>query len=110
MTVEYVKFERKMELTPEFSTDYDYGDERQVMYVFDIPEEHENDFKLFLQGKYKEFSELLKQKILKFWDIKSTEDIMYTILYAGIALDEDGKAIEYWPKPVLTREIYMNPN
>ena len=37
MTVDYVKFERKIELMSEFNTDYDYGDERQTMYVFDVP-------------------------------------------------------------------------
>jgi hypothetical protein len=117
MSVEYVKFERKMELMPTFDTDYDYGDERQVMYLLDIPDEHNEDFKLFLEGKYSQFSEELKTKILKFWDIKDTESIFYGVLYANDAAKEnsvtkayDSSPDEYWPKPVLSREIYMNPN
>jgi hypothetical protein len=108
MTIEYVKFERKIELIPTFSTDYDYGDERQVMYVFDVPIEHKNDFNLFLEGKYSEFSEDLKQKILKFWDIKGTDNSLYRELYAS-SLTEDSKLQIELPKPVLSREIYMNP-
>lgn len=110
MSVEYVKFERKMELMPTFTTDYDYSDERQVMYVLDIPDEHKNDFSLFVEGRYKEFSENLKLKILKFWDIKGTDNALYNVLYAGIALKDSETSEEYWPKPVLSREIYMNPN
>jgi len=109
MSVEYVKFERKMELMPAFSTDYDYGDERQVMYVLDVPEEHKSDFQLFINGEYTKFSDNLKLKILKFWDIKGTENSLYNVLYAG-AVPKDSSPDEYWPKPVLSREIYMNPN
>ena len=117
MSVEYVKFERKMELTSGFSTDYDYGDERQVMYVLDIPSEHDYDFARFLEGKYSLFSDDYKKKILKFWDIKDTESVFYGALYANDAAKEnsvtkayDSATGEYWPKPVLSREIYMNPN
>jgi hypothetical protein len=91
MSVEYIKFERKIELISEFSDDYDYGDERQVMYVFNVPEEHENDFKLFTDGKLSEFSDELKNKIKAFWGIKDDEP-------------------ELLPELVLSREIYMNPN
>jgi hypothetical protein len=93
MTVEYVKFERKIELMSEFNIDYDYGDERQVMYVLDIPAQHQKDFELFLLGEYTQFSDELKEKILKFWDTKDDEILG-----------------ENWPKPVLSREIYMSPS
>lgn len=117
MTVEYVKFERKIEAMPGFNTDYDYGDERQVMFVFDIPDEHKNDFQLFLAGEYSQFSDSLKEKIVKFWDIKDEESVFYGIIYPNDAVKErsesesfDTALGEYWPKPVLSREIYMNPN
>jgi hypothetical protein len=102
MSVEYVKFERKIELMPTFSTDYDYGDERQVMYIFDIPTEFEKDFQYFLTGEYNKFSEDLKNKVIKFWDITDKE--------SAIKKAFDSETDEYWPKPVLSREIYMNPN
>ena len=119
MTVEYIKFERKIELCPEFNTDYDYGDERQVMYVLDIPDEHVEDFKRFLKGEYSKFSDELKAKIVSFWGLKEKdeEEVFYGILYANdtakenfLALKFDSADGEYWPKPVLNREIYMNPN
>lgn len=117
MSVEYVKFERKIESIPEFSTDYDYADERQVVYVFDIPEEHKEDFQSFLKGEYSKFSNELKIKILKFWGLKDSEGLIYGALYANEAakenliLDNDTCAPgEYWQKPVLEREIYMYPN
>lgn len=119
LTVEYVKFERKIELMSEFNTDYDYGDERQVMYVLDIPENHIEDFKHFLKGEYSQFSDELKTKILKFWDVKKEDydKLFYGVLYANDAArnnilfnEIDSAEGEYWPKPVLTREIYMNPN
>jgi hypothetical protein len=116
MSIEYVKFERKMELMSEFDTDYDYGDERQVMYVLNIPEEHTEDLQHFLKGEYSQFSDELKVKILKFWGIKNEETLFYGTLYANNAAKEnllvnsfDNAPDEYWPKPVLSREIYMNP-
>lgn len=118
MTVDFTKFERKLELIPEFNTDYDYGNDRKVMYVFDIPSEHEGDFKHFLNGEYSKFSDEYKQKIIKFWNIKDESSNFYGVLYANDAAKDyikfkesdtyvDG---EYWPKPVQTKEIYMYPN
>lgn len=118
MTVEYVKFERKMEMLPDFNTDYDYGDERQVMYVLDIPEQFQKDFELFLLGEYSKFSNEYKLQILKFWDEKDDKSVFFGVLYANDAarenvsiFDTDSCASgELWRKPVLSREIYMNPN
>jgi hypothetical protein len=117
MTVDYVKFERKLELMSEFDTDYDYSEDRQVMYVMNIPSEHAEDFKLFLEGKYSKFSDGLKAKIIKFWNLKDTESLFYGALYANEAAkknllseSKDKTKGEYWDKPVLTREIYTNPS
>jgi hypothetical protein len=115
-TVEYIKFERKVELTPWYNSDYDYGDENQVIYVFDVPTEFLADFQLFQEGKYSQFSNELKIIIRDFWDLKE-EDELLDILYTNstakekLSLNEtDNTPGEYWPKPILSREIYMNPN
>lgn len=117
MNHDYIKFERKLELIPEFCEDYDYSSERQVMYVFDIPEEHVEDFKLFLEGKYSKFSDSLKEKITAFWGAKRSDSVLYGAVYANDAAKEfaekndfDTEDGEFWRKPVLSREIYMSPN
>jgi len=120
MTVQFVKFERSLELIPEFNTDYDYSGEQQVMYVFDVPEEHIDDYQLFLDGKYSEFSESLKEKILKFWGFKEGS-LFHSILYKTERVLEYWKDQnvdyrlnaaegEYWPKPVQMKENFMNPD
>jgi hypothetical protein len=120
MTVKFVQFERSLELMSSYNTDYDYADEHQVMYVFDVPEEHEHDFRLFLEGKYSEFSETLKDKILKFWGFKEGS-LFHSLLYktdrvlqhwAEQETDYTLTATEgeYWPKPVLSKETFMNPD
>src|SRR5690554_2206990 len=38
-----------------------------VIYVFKFPEEHLDDYFLFLEGKYSQLSKLSKTAILKFW-------------------------------------------
>ncbi len=37
-----------------------------VFIIFDIPEEHKEDYNKFLKGEYSKFSVVLKDKILKF--------------------------------------------
>lgn len=122
MTINYVKFERKLELLSEFKTDYDYGDERQTMYVFNIPDAHLKDFSLFLEGRYTKISPSLKSKILKFWDMKSDMNhLIYSVLHGTNYIKSywshknfDYKLIsapgEYWAKPLLEKEIFYNPH
>lgn len=93
ISAEFIKTENALMLIPEFSTDYDYSDERQVMYTFDIPEIYKADFDLFIAGDYANLSDELKKNIDLFWGKG-----------VGKFIDD-----EHWPKPVLTREIYMNP-
>lgn len=93
MNPDFVRFEHKIELIPEYSTDFDYADEHEVMYVFNIPNEHKEDFEKFLNGDFNSFSDTLKTKIRTFWG-KDLGDFL------GME----------WPKPVLTKEIYMNPS
>lgn len=42
-----------------------------TLVYFKIPEEHLNDIKLFIQGKYSELSEKLKKKILLFYSLST---------------------------------------
>lgn len=120
MTNQFVKFERSLELLSNYNTDYDYAEKHQVMYVFDIPEEHKTDYQLFLEGKYSKLSELLKNKILKFWGFKEG-GLFHSLLYKtekilnhwdnlGIDYTLVASEDEYWPKPVLIKEIFMNPD
>lgn len=120
MTTQFVKFERSLELISNYKTDYDYADEHQVMYVFDVPEEYDYDFARFLEGKYSLFSDVYKQKILKFWGFKEGS-LFYSLLYKTDKVlkywgDQETDYTltategEYWPKPVLVQENYMNPD
>lgn len=120
MTVQFVKFERSLELMSGYNTDYDYADEHQVLYVFDVPEEHLKDYQLFLEGKYSQFSESLKSKILKFWNFKEGS-LFYSLLYKTDKVlqywsDQETDYTltategEYWPKPVSMQENFMNPD
>jgi len=122
MSVEYVKFERKIELMSEFRTDYDYGDERQVMYVLEIPEKHLNDVAIFIEGKYSKLSPLLISKILKFWDNKPEMKLMLKNILNGdnynskywekIKSHYNSTSVdgEYWPRPLMEKEIFNNPS
>jgi len=120
MTVQFVKFERSLELIPEYKTDYDYADERQVMYVFNVPEEHEYDFEKFLEGKYSLFSDSYKEKILKFWGFKEGS-LFHSLLYKTERIIDHWRSLdtdytvtaaegEYWPKPVMLKENFMYPD
>lgn len=120
MTMTFVKFERSLELIPEYIADYDYADEHWVMYVFDVPEEHKEDFGLFLEGRYSEFSEVLKRKILNFWG-QEEGSIFHSILYKTdeVLRHWEKEEVDYtltstegefWPRPVLSNEKFMIPN
>ena len=120
MSIDFIKFERSLELMSQYETDYDYSDEHQVMFVFNVPEEHEEDYQLFLQGRYSQFSEYLKQKILAFWQFDENS-LFYSILYKTEKInkyweesEEDREDVciegEYWYRPVLIKENFMYPD
>jgi hypothetical protein len=89
------------------------------MYVFNVPEEWDYDFARFLEGKYSLFSEKYKQQILKFWGFKEGS-VFHSMLYKtervlkywedqGTDYTLTASEGEYWPKPVLMQETFMNP-
>jgi hypothetical protein len=53
---------------------------RTVMYVFEVPNKHRDDYKLFLLGKYSKISERYKNRILEF-HIMSKTGVIGEILY-----------------------------
>lgn len=95
-------------------------DEIIHFYVYSLPKEFEEDYTLFLLGKYSSFTESAKQKILNFWN--SNEDsLLYGALYKtgetikkfykenfDTKIDDtwsNGES-EWWPEPILRKEIY----
>jgi hypothetical protein len=98
----------------DYNSDYDYSDNRQVMHIFKIPEEHSTDFLLFKSGDYTKFSEKLKQKILLFWKVENQveNNTLRDILYGIGMVDDDMKEVvndgQVWPKPIMNEEIYKS--
>jgi len=119
MSLSFIKFERALELHPYYEKDYDYAEEQQVAFVFEVPEEYQNDYELFKEGQYSQFSDEYKQQILDFWGLKGTNNIFYGLLnvtdyikdYWGA--DEEAKKtfaeFEFWPKPVILNETFVLP-
>jgi hypothetical protein len=103
--VKFVKFERSLELIPEYQTDYDYSNENQVMFVYNIPEQFTDDFEHFKLGNFHLFSDEYKQQILKFWGIEKTNSFFYKTLYpeTEVALIENPINLdsEYYTSPQL---------
>ena len=50
------------------------------MYIFDVPDEYQEDFLSYIKGMYSKLSEELKVKILDFHSMKKNHEI-YGILY-----------------------------
>lgn len=63
-----------------YNTEYKL-DNKTWMYVFDIPEHFNNDYVLFCQGKYSEFSNEYKQQITKFLSKPIQNQQVYKILF-----------------------------
>lgn len=102
MDINFIKFERSLELVPEYHLDYDYGNENQVMFVFNIPEGQEENFKHFKAGNFHLFSDDYKQQVLKFWGIEKGDNPFSNILYPQ---DEEVKS-----EPIdLDKETYSDP-
>jgi hypothetical protein len=72
-------FEKTVSAHPYYEAEYE-PDGYHVNYVFSIPKEYEEDYKLFIDGRYSEFSDDYKKQILKFHSFKkdgSTGGILY---------------------------------
>ncbi len=114
-TVKFIQFERELLIMKDIVADYDYDSNGTVMYVFKIPDEHQNDYVKFLQGRYSEFSIMYKLTIMKFWNLDDTA-LLSSILFRSNpiktwwirkGMKPRGCADnEYWPKPLIGNEVY----
>ena len=114
--VNYIKFEKRLELIPQHISDYDYDDTGSVMHVFDVPEKWQSEYKHFLKGYYSKFGNEYKAQMLKFWGL-GVNNILFSLLYKTNKIKEywekkekDPKDFsaesEYWHKPDMNVEIY----
>lgn len=62
---DFLQFEKKLTLHPMYCTFYD-PDKYHVMFVFNVPKEHQKDYDTFKQSKYSQLSEPYKRRIIKF--------------------------------------------
>lgn len=95
----------------------DVGDNK-VGYLFNIPEKHIEDVKLFKEGKYSQLSEDAKQAVLSGWDVLDDNNPLYGVLYlmdAGkrynqeeVGEDSEVAEGEYWKKPDLSKEYFSS--
>lgn len=88
---------------------YEKGD--LFIHVFSIPEEFIEDYYKFLSGKYSEFSEQTKQRILSFWD-EDDDSLLHGILYkTKVAKDYwEEKYSENTDKWSNEAELWIEPN
>lgn len=95
----------------------DVGDNK-IGYLFNVPEKHIEDVKLFKEGKYSQFSEDAKQATLNSWDVQDDLNPLYGVLYLtdvgkeyGKSEMEEGDEVtkgEYWMKPDLSKEYFSS--
>lgn len=114
--INYITFEKQLELIPQHITDYDYDDIGSVMHVFDIPERWQLEYEHYLKGHYSKFSNDYKAQILSFWGL-ATDNVLFSLLYKTDKVKEYWKKLkrdpkefsaesEYWYKPDMSVEIY----
>jgi len=117
-SITFIEFEKKLSKNPYMlqGSDYDYEEKDIVIYVFNVPKEHQEDYYLILDGKYSEISNILKLKILKFWN-ESEISMLYSILFKTEKIKKfwDSRnqnpilycaENEYWYLPRLDNEIF----
>lgn len=63
--IEFVRFEDMLKNLDYFIESIDPTN-RTVLYVFSVPEEHEHNYQMFLEGKYSRFDSDYKTRILRF--------------------------------------------
>lgn len=65
--ISFSDFEAKLESHPLYIETFDV-DPYQVMYAFKVPDKYQNTFNLFRQGKYSQFDNSYKERIINFHD------------------------------------------
>ena len=75
----YVKFEKALSKFSSFRRRYDPTPDC-VMFVFNVPKKHTNNYKKFITGKYSKLSESYKFNLLEFHD-KDLRDTIGQVLF-----------------------------
>jgi len=87
----------------------EYKVNKHFVYVYEIPENYQNDYKLILKDKYSLISENYKNKLLSFWTIDNHSKLFY-ILYKELFKyqEKDTISVLNWKLPVMSprKEIY----
>jgi len=73
--LDYIKFEEQLMEHPWYKATVDV-DKYQVLYQFDIPEEHKKDVNLLITGKYSSVSVSTKYRILRFNNSRETSTLV----------------------------------
>ena len=113
--LKFVQFEDSLKNMEIFKTSEDPST-KTVLYIFNVPGEHLEDFCHFINGKYSKFSESYKKRILKFHNVgkestigkilyrsKSRKKQLEEVLDLNIKIDKDA---ELYSIPKLEEEIY----
>tara|TARA_R110000824_G_scaffold361127_4_gene548922 strand:+ start:10690 stop:11262 length:573 start_codon:yes stop_codon:yes gene_type:complete len=112
----FIEYEDYLEHTKLFKAKYD-PDKYHVMFIFNVPKEHQEVYDLFKKGKYSKFPQLYKIKILDFHNIINEEHKVAKVLYRHPDLKEEleerlevnlPKESEVSSVPDLNIEIYLN--
>jgi len=112
-TKEYLDFEEKLQNHEQYRGHYE-PDKHHTIYLFEIPDEYIDEYRLFLKGKYSEFSNDYKYQIMKFFNFDAEGDT-FQILNRGDRrrkkIEEDlgvkiPKEIELEDKPSIVEETY----
>lgn len=117
---EAVKFDRKIYNLDNYLSSYDYGDNKIVVYVLDIPNEVANSVAEAYEGYYSKMDITDKLKVSKFWVdltdspiVNSIFDEDHTIIntmWANLGKDRNKlcQKGEYWFKPKVEEELFNN--
>ena len=79
----------------ELTYDVEYEGNSYAMYVFRIPSQYKQEYESFMVGKYSEFSDQYKKKILAFYDLDqhhAVADVLYKREKLYLELEERLKA------------------
>ena len=98
----YFKFEEEIQKCTYFEDFYDTS-EGNIVFIFRVPEQYKNDYKLFMESKYSEFSTKYKDKIIEFHGVNN-EHITKGVLFKT---KERYEAIKAKISDVLTGESVL---
>ena len=87
-TKEFILYEEKLEQCSIFHSKYD-PDTNHVMFVFNVPEDYQDIYDLYLKGKYSEFPQDYKIQIFKYHNITDSSHKVAKVLFKHPDLREE---------------------